>query len=232
MVDEDRHVTVRFYHGAVLNQAKTDAAGRRIYDDHEMCEIKFPGDPSRSIVGPAHDRVFMHRPRHGEEPKGHLSYAERFADTYKAWKSNDPAALRTGTPLEHLPFMTPAKVYELKAQNIHTAEALTRLSESVVAKLAARSIVEQAKVYLGDAEASATVAKAEAEKAAVEARFDALMAEIDALKKGKPAGDEFEAMTDDDLRAWLAANGANPRANAARDKMLLAAREIAQMMAA
>lgn len=231
MADEDRHVTVRFYHGAVINQAKTDAAGRRIYDDLEMCEIKFPGDPSRSIVAPAHDKAFMHRPKHGEEPKGHLTYAERFEGAYKAWKSNDPAALRSGTPIEHLPFMTPAKVFELKAQNIFTAEALTRLSESAIAKLSARSLVEQAKVYLGEAEASAAVAKAEAERAAVEAKFSALEAQIEALKQGK-SGDEFDGMTDDDLRAWLAKNGANPRANAARDKMIAAAREIAQMMAA
>jgi hypothetical protein len=233
--DQDRHCIVRFYHGAVRNQGKSDAAGRAIFDDKEMCEIKFPGEPGRNWVGPAHDGVFMYRPKMGavDEDKGFLTPAERFADQFKAWKANDPAAQRNGTPLEHLPFLTQARVYELKAQNIHTAEALAHLSDSAISKLHLRPLVEQAKTYIGEADAAATVAKAEQEKAALQSQFDALRAEIDALKKAPApaAGDPFDAMTDDALREYLTEHGATLRSNAARDKMLAAARDIASSKA-
>jgi cell division protein FtsB len=227
--EEDRHCIVRFYHGAVRNSGKSETAGRPVFDDVEMCEIKFPGDNGRSWVGPALLGVFMHRPGPGEEPLGHISPAQRFPDHYKRWKENDPSAARNGTPLEHLPFLTPGKVYELKAQNIHTAEALVGLSSGIVTKLGATTIVAQAKVWLGEAETAATVAAAEAEKSALQSQFDALKAEIAALKAAKPkaTGDEFDAMTDDALRTFLADRGAAPRANAARDKMLAAVRDIA-----
>jgi hypothetical protein len=230
-VDPDRHVTIRFYHGAVRNQGKSDQAGRPIYDDKEMIEVKYPGDPTRSNVAPAHDLCFMDRPAPGEDgsAKGFLTWAERFHRQYKRWKDQDPSANHSGTPLEHLPFLSPAKVLELKVQNIHTAETLASLSPTVATKAGATPWVAQAKAWLGETESAAAVAQAEAEKASLQAKFDALAAEIQALKVGRsaPTSDNFDAMSDDDLRGWLANKGANPRANAARDRMIAAAREIA-----
>jgi hypothetical protein len=230
-VDPDRHVTIRFYHGAVRNQGKSEQAGRPIYDDKEMIEVKYPGDPSRSNVAPAHDLCFMDRPAPGEDgsAKGFLTWAERFHRQYKKWKDNDPLANHSGTPLEHLPFLTTARVYELKAQNIFTGETLASLSPTVASKIGVTPLVAQAKAWLGETESAAAVAQAEAEKAALQAKFDELSRRIEELSAGKPApaSDTFETMSDDDLRSWLANKGANPRANAARDRMLAAAREIA-----
>lgn len=234
MSDDDRHVTVRFYHGAILNSARSEQEGRKVYDDLEMCEIKFPGDISRTWVGPAHKAFSMFRPKPGEDSeKGFLTPAERFPEHYKRFKATDPQAQRSGTPLEHLPFLTPAKVYELKAQNIFTAESLAHLSESAITKLHVRPLVERTKVWLGEAEASAVVAKAQAEKQALADQFEALRAEIEALKAGKaPASDGPDGWSDEALRAFLADRGANPRANAARDKLVAAVQEIMEQEAA
>jgi hypothetical protein len=231
--DEDRHITRRFYHGAILDQAATDAAGRRIYRDVEMFEGKFPGDPSRSIVAPAHDPCFMHRPKIGEdESVGFLTYAQRFAEDYKRFKATDPSAERSGTPLEHAPFLTQARVFELRAINIHTVETLAHLPGNVVQKHSLRPVVEQAKVWLGETEAAAAVAEANAKTQALEDRFAAMQAEIDRLRAGKPAGDDIDGWSDDRLREFLVGKDVTPRANASRDKLLAAVREISAMESA
>jgi hypothetical protein len=224
--DNNRHITVRFYHGAVLNQAKTDAAGRRIYDDMEMVEAKYPGDPTRSNVAPAHDPCFMHRPRPGEdEGKGFLTWAERFPAEYKRFKENDPSAIRSGTPLNHAPFLSEARVFELRALNIHTVEALANLPDHLVTKNSLRSVVEQAKTWLDAAAGAALVAKATAERDALEARFAKLEAELAAAKAGKPA-DPVDAMDEAALREFLGNAGVQTRANASLDKLREAARSL------
>lgn len=226
---DTNHCTVRFYHGAVLNQAKSEAAGRRIFDDMEMVEVKYPGDITRSNVAPAHDKCFMYRPRPGEvdDGRGFLTWAEQFEEQYKRFKANDPAADRSGTPLEHAPFLTPAKVFELRAQNIHTVEALAGISPSIAQKNHWQGLVAQAVTLLDTAQATAEVAKATAEKQALEDKFAALQAEIEALKAGK--SNDPATWSDDQLRAFLTERGAKPRANAARDTLIVAVREMQEM---
>lgn len=215
---------VTFYNGMVLNQAKTDAARRPIYDDKEMVRIRFAGDTKQTVEAPAHEKFKMDRPAPGQPSRGHLSYAEVYAEEYRAFKSHDKQA-QSGTPIAHLPFISPARQAELIAQNVHTAEALADLDDNVIGRLGmgTRDLVEQTRVWLGKADAAAQVAKAEAERDAVQARLAKLEAMLAAKDKG---ADRFEAMDDDELRAFLAEHGAHPRANAAREKLLAAAREI------
>jgi hypothetical protein len=229
--EDDPHITVQFYHGAVIDQAATDKAGRKVFRDVEMVKASYPGDISRTNVAPAHDKCFMYRPRPGEESDvGHQTWAQRFPKDYARFKSNDPSAERTGTPLDHVPFMTPARVHELRALNIHTVEALCRLPDHLVTKNSLRPLVEQAKVWLGETEASAAVAEANAKAEAAEARFAALEAKLAALETGKPS-DDPDSWDEDRLRAYLTENGASPRANAARDKLVQAVREMREMAA-
>jgi hypothetical protein len=229
MSDDDRHLHIRFYHGAIIDQGASDAAGRKIYKDVEMCEVKFPGDPGRSTGGPAHQKCFMHRPKVGEEDdgRGFLTWAERFPEPYKRFKDNDQSADRNGTPLEHLPFLTAARVFELRAINIHTAETLARLGEAAIAKHHLRPIVEQAKTWLGETEAVAAVAAANAKAQALEDRFAAMQAEIEALRAGK--SDDIDGWDEEKLRAFLVSHDVSPRANASRDKLVAAVREITAM---
>lgn len=222
---ERQYAHVTFYNGMILNQAKTDEARRPIYDDKEMVRIRFVGDTKQTLEAPAHDKFKMDRPGPGQASRGHLSYAEVYAEEYAAFKSHGREAL-SGTPLQHLPFLTAARQAELISQNVHTAEALASLSDSTIMSLGmgTRALVEQAQSWLGQAEATAQVAKANAERDALLARLEAMEAKLAAKEAG---GDEFDGMEDDDLRGWLEAQGATVRANASRERMLAAARSIA-----
>lgn len=227
----DRHAHVRFYHGVIRNQAKSEAAGRPIFDDKEMCEITFPGDRNRSVVAPAHEKAFMYRPGPGEEDgKGFLTYAERYPEQYKRFKANDPTAERSGTQLDAMPGMTPARVFELRAQNIHTVEALANLSEAATVKLHLRGERERAKAWLDNTAAAAIASAAVAEREALEQRFKALEAQMLAMKS--PAASGPDGWTDEALRAFLSERGASPRANAAHDKLVAAVRDIMEQEAA
>ena len=225
----DRHVMVRFYNDAVIDQGRTDAEGRKVYRDMEMCEVRFPGDNTRTFVAPAHDPVFMHRPKFGDpdEGKGFLTCAERYADAYKAWKAKGEGSV-AGTPLAHAPFLTPAKVREMEALNIRTVEALGDLNGTAIGKYHFRPFVEQAKVFLGKAEEAAAVARANAERDALEARFAELEERLRAAEaKNATAGDEVSRWDDARLRAFIEEkSGQAPRANAARGKLEDAARAI------
>ena len=77
--------------------------------------------------------------------------------------------------------LTPAKVFELRAINIHTVETLAGLSAAVVAKNHLQSLQAQAVAFLDTANAAAEVAKANAEKQALEDKFAAMQAEIEEL---------------------------------------------------
>ena len=225
----DRHVMVRFYNDAVIDQGRSDAEGRKIYRDMEMCEVRFPGDNTRTFVAPAHDPVFMHRPKFGDpdEGKGFLSCAERYADAYKAWKAKGESTV-AGTPLAHAPFLTPAKVRELEALNVMTVEQLADLANPYIAKYHLRPMVEQAKVFLGKADEAAAVARANAERDALEARFAELERKLaEATAANANAGDEVSGWDDARLRAFIEEkSGQAPRANAARGKLEDAARAI------
>ena len=220
-----QYAYVTFYNGLILNQGKTDTARRPIYDDKEMVRIRFAGDTRQTLEAPAHEKFKMDRPGPGVSSRGHLSYAEVYAEEYAAFKRSDSVAL-SGTPLSHLPFLTPARQAEFISQNIHTAEVLADLDDNTMGRLGmgTRELVEQAKTWLGKAEASAQVAQAEAKNDEMAARIAKLEAMLAKKDKG---GDEFEQMDDDELRTFLANKGAAPRANAARDKMIAAARELA-----
>ena len=52
-----------------------------------------------------------------------VTYAERFQHQYRQFKTA-AAQTKTGTPLDHAPFLTEGRRAELRAQNIYTVEAL------------------------------------------------------------------------------------------------------------
>jgi hypothetical protein len=213
----DVHVT--FYSGEVLMESESEKAGRPIFRDQEMVKIMWPGDRTRELHAPAHDKFQL------EKNSGyHKTYAQVFAEQYK--KFSEGAADQTvGTPLRFLPFMTGSKVQELAHFRITTAEQLSQLPDRVLEKLGpgGHTMRDQARVWLGDAEKTAVVAEANNRVAALEARLAAME------KAAK--GDPFDDMDDETLRSWLIEHDASPRANASRKNMIAAARDIASVAA-
>lgn len=215
----DRHCIVKFYNDAQRDDAASRAEGRPIFKDVEMVEIRFPGDRESTIIAPAHDQAFLNR---SSEGPAYLTYAERFAEPYKAFKERGANA-QVGTPLDMLVFLAPSQIAEMHAQNIFTVENLAGLSDRMMKGPGWREWREQAQAFLDNAQSASLLAAEQAKSAALEARLAALEA---AMAAKSSEGDEWDAMDDDALREALEARGLNLRANASRASMLKAARAL------
>jgi hypothetical protein len=151
-----------FYMGARENAAKTREMGRPMFDDVEMVRVIIPGDRLANFVDEVSDE---HR--------------NRWPDHYAAFKRGELRA-STGTPLEHWPPMTTARVAEMKALNIFSVEDLANLSDAAVLRLGmgGRELRAQAQAYISSAKDNAAMT--------------ALVAEVERLKQmleNRPASD-------------------------------------------
>lgn len=236
-VEQRDHQVVRFYDEAVLDMAKSEAAQRPIFTDMVLAEVKWAGEPGSSWVGPAEVpfrlvKGKVNRQQFGFERRGGWeSPAEAFPQEWGVFKGRADAR-KAGTTLDRLPFLSKAKIAELTYMEIHTAEQLASIGEGAIKHLGmgGRGLVEQAKAWLSDTADKSAAAAAIAEKTAMEDRIAKLEAAL-AAKPAAPSADRFEGMDDDELKAFIVSMGGNPRANAARDKLLAACRELAEMAA-
>jgi hypothetical protein len=244
MKENFNHLTPRrFYMKAVKDKLATAAEGRPVFKDVEMFEARISGDASRTIVFRAHEKsVVAPKTRimagwDDDEEAGDeanrtmLSYAEIFEDEYAAWKRSGVMA-ESGTPIEMLAFLSPRRIAELKVKNVTTVEALATLPDRVLKDcgMSTRDERDMAKNWLGNAEKVAEGNKVNATLALYEAKMKALEEKLDfamrnkAEPKAEPA-DEFD-MTDEEMRAVLTSAGIKVRANASRDKLAAALREV------
>lgn len=207
---DTRHLFITFYIEAVENPAETRKAGRPIYEDREMINIKFVGDNKRELSAPAHEK-FKRDPGTNEW----VTYAQYYHRHYDAFKTGE-AVKGSGTPLSELPFLTEAKRAELKALNVHTAEALAQLDGANLQRLGiyGRSLKNQAEAYIAAAEKTAPYSKLAEENAALTARLAALEAQIAGGAKAaqvvqspttgtEETASVFEPWPDADLRTFI-----------------------------
>jgi hypothetical protein len=253
--NDDARMVVIFKDHPILNEAKTKAEGRPIYDSMEVCEIRFAGDRNTVGVYPAHDiarRVTT--PEGYEEP---LSYAMLYNKQYQRFK-NKKAQVQEGTPLEELPFIPQAKRLELKALNIHTAESLAAISDRNLKSLGmgGRELKNQAQAYLDQARDSSTVSRLAADNDALREQIRLLQEERSSLLNGvipqSAAGDptgaappgqdeggeddgtqdggevsKFESWDDDDIKGWIKEKrGTAPRGNPSHATLVAMADEL------
>lgn len=212
------HLHIEFKLLPVQNMNETRTQGRPIYDDVEHVEIKFVGDPKKILVAPAHEK-FTHDRQSGQW----VSYAEAYHRHYEAFKTGQ-AAKGSGTPIEMLPFVTPAKVNELKALNVHTAEGLAQLEGANLQRLGmfGRSLKEQAASYISHAKETALETRLSAENEDLKNRLAALEALMSkpAPAPVEPAG-QFDAFTDEQIKAFIKENtGHTPRGNPSRATLI------------
>lgn len=209
----DHLVVPQFKIHTTPDKAASKLAGRPIYKDMEVVEIRMAANKQTVAVFPAHAVwKWVDTPDGSREP---MTYAMRFKDNYQKFKAQDAQAM-SGTPLEELPFLTQAKRYELKAQNIYTAETLAAIDGQPLRNLGmgARELKDQAQAYLDKASGTAGVLLQSEEIAT-------LKREIEALKAAQqPAGETdgglspFQSWEDEDLKNWLAeATGERPKGN-------------------
>jgi hypothetical protein len=232
--------TVRFFQLAVQNEENTKKHGRPMYDDMEMCEIRFAGNREKIIHAPAHEVFRIDRDIEGNTQE--ITYAIAHPDLYRSFKMGETQQI-SGTPLAELPFLTASKRLELKALNIHTGEALAALDGNNLKMLGmgGRELKTQAQTYLDNAAGSADVVR----QAALIAAQDARIAQLEARLAGAPdpVGEEipaepiaapedpnaspFFSMGADDIKNWIQeATNSRPKGNPSHGTLVKMADEI------
>ena len=198
MQNNDALVVPFFKSVAVEDEKASKKAGRPIFKDMEVVEIRIAGDRNFAPVFPAHS---MWRRVDGDE----ITYADRWPDAYARFKEGQEQVAH-GTPLSELPFLTEGKRQELRGLKVYTAEALASLDGKNLTNLGpkGREFKDQASAYLERAKGVAT-------DTALRARIEELEAIV--ANGGGSTGAEDQSERDI-LKAQIAEKtGAKPRGN-------------------
>ena len=226
--DPEASLVAVFKNMAIPNPAKTAEAGRPIFDDREVVEIRAPGSRNFSVHPANVVSHWQDDPETGEQTP--VTYAERFRHQYQQFKAHG-VQTKTGTPLTHAPFLTEGRRAELRAQNIYTVEALADIDGEPLKNLGygGRDMKNQAMEYIAEASRGAADSKMAAELEAIKARNALLEEDVKLLKsRGKVDANEdmFEGMTIDQLRDYITANtGRGPVGQPSKSTLVRMARE-------
>lgn len=229
--DPDAAAVALFKNLAKKNETKSLKEGRPIFDDIEVVEIRFPGSRNVSVF-PA--TAFSHWTEDfttGEQTA--VTYAERFSRQYQQFKSQS-AQTKSGTPLAHVPFLTEARRAELRALNIYTLEALAVVDGQELKNLGhgGRDLKNKAQEYIAESKTNAPNLQMAAELEALKSR-NAILEEDAKLKKELKIPDsQFDDMTLDQLRDFIATNtGHAPHGSLNRKTLVRMATEAQQKAA-
>lgn len=240
MADEQNRLVVKFRADKIKNEGKTKLAGRPIFDDVELVEIRSAGDRNTVKVFPAHAQHRWTTNNDGEQEIE--TYAMRWSDQYRRFKEGR-MQIQDGTPLSELPFLTEAKRAELKALNIHTAETLASLDGLNLKTLGmgGRELKNQAEAYIQSASGSAKVTEMATQIAELQAQLAAFTAGAapvveavaDEVAEDTANDDDFDASSDEELKVYIASQtGARPRGTPSHETLVRMAREASQQVAA
>ena len=143
-------ITPFFKNIALENKKKSRQQGRPIYDDVEVCEIRFAGSKEIYVFPSTQVSHWENDEETGEHRQ--LTYAERFPRQYQQFKAKQ-SQTKSGTPLDYIPFLTDAKRAELRALSIYTVEALAELDGQPLKNLGigGRDLKNKAVAYLENA---------------------------------------------------------------------------------
>lgn len=209
------------------NEAKTLQEGRPIYDDVEICEIRAPGSKDVKHFPATAMSTGWLMDEMGKQYQ--VSYAERFRHQFQQFK-RDATQTKSGTPLDHVPFLTEAKRAELRALNVYTLETLAGIEGNELKNLGinGRELKNQAVAYMEEALVNAPTMQLQAQLDAMAARNAILEEDILLLKAKKQADSEsFEDMTAEQLAEYITANtGHAPQGNLSRKTLLRLATDI------
>lgn len=201
----DITVTPVFRMMEIENIPKSEEQGTMVKELHEVVQVRFAGSNNYSPIFPAN--AFWQR-----EGNNIITYAERWADQYRQFKSNAPQEAR-GTPLEMLRNLgiTPEQLSLCRAMKIYSIEAISVLEGDNLKNLgmSGNSLKAMAKQYIEDHSGGSAALKRIADLEAQLAKFqnfvpveEAAPSEIAELVA---TVDEelYGAMTEDELRAII-----------------------------
>jgi hypothetical protein len=200
--DPDDNLVPLFKYIAMENEAKSLLAGRPIFDDVEVCEIRSPGNKDVKVFPSTETSRWVDDPVTGRQRK--QSYAERFSYQYRQFKEM-AAQTKSGTPLEHAPFLSAGRRAELRALNIYTVEMLADVEGTELKNLGigGREMKNQAMAFIEESRQGAPNKQMLAELEVLRAQNALLQ---DDLQAARAAPDEYAGMSDAQLREYVVAN--------------------------
>lgn len=208
--DPDEVLVVLFKHLAFESPEKSAEAGRPIFEDVEVCEIRAPGCKDVKVFPATFFSRWVDDPFTGMQRKE--SYAERFSHQYQQFKARANQT-KIGTPLEHAPFLTDARRAEFRAQNIYTVEALAAIDGNELKNLGpgGRDFKNQALEFIEQASASVPNKRIEAELEALRAQNAVLQEDNAALRSARQQAErELEEMSDEQLSGYITSQTGSP----------------------
>ena len=233
--DPDATLVALFRHYPVKNAAKSAAEGRPIFDDIEVCEIRFPGSRAMSAFPATAMSHWQNDFQTGEQTP--VTYAERFARQYQQFKMQ-AAQTKTGTPLANTPFLTEARRAELRALNVYTVEQLAAVEGQELKNLGqhGRDLKNKAQEYIDSSKAAApNLAMMEeleamrARNAVLEEDAKLLASRLQPPKEADKADADFEDMDLDQLRDFITTNsGHAPHGSIGRKTLIRMASDVQQ----
>jgi len=159
-----------FYLHPVELKKRSREEGRPIFEDREYIKILIIGQPQSEVARPA-----------SPEDK------RRFAAEYDAFKRGnvDP---NTGTPLENLAGMTPARAAEYKRSEIHTVEQLAEINDATISNLSpgTRALRDRARMFIEDRKAGVQVEDLRNENRRLTERLEEMEKKLGELANDRP----------------------------------------------
>lgn len=155
-----------------LNQSRTEAAGRPVFDETPYVKILIPGQ-MKNIV---------HRKVQDEDKK-------RWPQQWAAFEAGQKEAV-DGTRVEEWPYMTHEHVALLKSINVFTVEQVAGLSDAAQEKLGplAKDFMERAQAYLSGGSSEAEK-KLRSENRKLKEEVKALKSKVRQLEAGNVVDD-------------------------------------------
>lgn len=217
--DPDDNLIATFHMGTTKHEVRSAAEGRPIYEDTEHCHIRVPGSRDWQAYPATAFSRWVVDPETGEQVK--QTYAERFSRQYRQFKANQQQT-KSGTPLDHAPFLTEARRAELRAQNVYTVEQLAAIDGQELKNLGpgGRDMKNRAQEYLAESKAGAPNTQLAAELEALRARNAILEEDNEALKKSGGEG-MFKDMTDEQIREYITTHAGSAPVGALNRKVLV-----------
>lgn len=210
-----------FYTTTIENPEASKKAGRPIFDELEMVEVRIAGERNHQPHFPAHSMWI----RENDEE---ITYAMRWGEEYRQFKETGKQTAH-GTPLDELTFLTAARRSELKALKIYTAEALAALDGPQLKVLAGEGykLKEQAQAYLDKANSFSSVTALAAENAELRERLASLERPLGNIVEpvlsadDETSPDPYEGLEDADLKDKIEnLTGVRPRGNPNRQSLI------------
>jgi hypothetical protein len=229
--DPDDAVVAVFKNAAFKNTNKSATAGRPVFDDEEIVELRYPGSKNWCAYMATDFSHWGVDPATGVQIK--VSYAERFRRQYQQFKSHS-VQTKSGTPLQYAAFLTEARRSELRAQNIYTVEALAAIDGLELKNLGhgGREMKNAAVEYIQESQSGASSVQVQAELEALRAKNQVMEEDLAALKAkaAKPIppkqavsfepADEFDGMDINQLREYITTHTGQPPIGAVNTKTL------------